>query len=241
MRLVTLLPKLTSSTICDALPGWRRVVERMYRCGGFGIYYLVERWWANKFYPPHVLDQKLRKRAFRDFALVMSWLLALCCSVIFLGTQYGHSWWSSLLWGVVLPFFIWNTSMGLTVYLQHTHHLVPWFRTEAEAHRYGGQEELTIHVRYPRWYGILSHEIMEHPAHHINPLIPFYRLHAAQSRLNQLLGRDAIVEYVGLRYIANLLRRCKLYDYERQEWTDFSGRTTGQTHAAFSPEAPGSS
>jgi omega-6 fatty acid desaturase (delta-12 desaturase) len=123
--------------------------------------------------------------------------------------------------------------MGLTVFLQHTHFCVPWFRDAAQAARHGGQEEVTVHVRYPRWYGRLSHDIMEHPAHHINPLIPFYRLNAAQTRLLDVLGDAAIVERVGPRYIRALMRRCKLYDYDRQEWTDFTGTTTATTNAAF--------
>ena len=57
-------------------------------------------------------------------------------------------------------------------------------------------------------------------------------------RLRELLGDEAIVEPVSFRYVRSLVRRCKLYDYDRQEWTDFSGRTTGQTQAAFMNPQP---
>jgi omega-6 fatty acid desaturase (delta-12 desaturase) len=221
------------------LPRWRQLVERVYRGGGFGAYYLVERWWKDKFYPSADVDERVRGRAFADLSANLGWLIAFCSGAIAIGAYTDHSWWSSLIWGFLLPYLVWNSSMGLTVYLQHTHPMVPWFRTEAEAERHGGQAELTINVKYPRWYGFLSHEIMEHPAHHINPLIPFYHLHAAQNHLNHFLGDEAVVEHVGLSYVLGLMRRCKLYDYERQEWMDYSGRTTGQTHAAFiSPEIP---
>ena len=211
----------------------RRALERVYRGGGFGLYYLIERWWKHKFIPGREVEQKLRRAAWLDFALLTAWIGALVAGVVAVGHMYGQSWLSAATWGVAVPFLVWNWSMGLTVFLQHTHFSVPWFRSEGEAQRFGGQEELTIHVKYPRWYGLLSHDIMEHPAHHINPLIPFYHLHAAQTRLNSVLGDEAIVEPMCLGYALSLMRRCKLYDYDRQEWTDFSGRTTGQTQAGF--------
>jgi omega-6 fatty acid desaturase (delta-12 desaturase) len=190
-------------------------------------------------YPTTNVRGKVRARAFADLALIVMWLLVWCCSAILVGIVNGKEWFASLFWGVALPFFVWNCLMGLTVYLQHTHHLVPWFRSEADARHYG-HEELAVNVKYPRWYGILSHEIMEHPAHHVNPLIPFYRLRAAQEQLNLVLGEDAIVEHMGLTYLFSLVRRCKLYDYDRHEWTDFSGQVTGQTQSPFmSPHAPG--
>jgi omega-6 fatty acid desaturase (delta-12 desaturase) len=216
-----------------SLPFWRRVLERMYRGGGFGLYYLVERWWKHKFIPGREVERKLRRAAWQDFALLMVWVAVLVAGVVAIGDAYGQSWFSATTWGIAVPYLVWNWSMGLTVFLQHTHFSIPWFRSEGEAHRYGGQEELTIHVKYPRWYGLLSHDIMEHPAHHINPLIPFYHLHAAQTRLNAILGDEVIVEPMSVGYALSLMRRCKLYDYDRQEWTDFSGRTTGQTLAGF--------
>ena len=125
--------------------------------------------------------------------------------------------------------------MGLTVYLQHTNPHVPWFRSADEANEYGGQEELSVHVKCPRWYGLLSHEIMEHPAHHVNPLIPYYRLREAQSRLLQLLGDKAIVENAGPRYLISVMRKFKLYDYDRHEWLDFAGRATGHQKILAAP------
>jgi omega-6 fatty acid desaturase (delta-12 desaturase) len=216
----------------NSLAPWKQWRERLYRGGGFGFYYLVERWWKYKFYPGRGRTQGIaRGRAWADFALVIGWLVVWCAGVIATGVRAGNAWWMSIVWGVALPFFVWNCLMGLTVYLQHTHHRVPWFRTQAEASQLGGHEELAIHVRYPRWYGVLSHEIMEHPAHHVNPLIPFHRLRAAQTHLNRVLGDEAIVEDMRLRYLFTLISRCKLYDYDRKEWTDFAGQTTAETQA----------
>ncbi|HLX28295.1 MAG TPA: fatty acid desaturase [Casimicrobiaceae bacterium] len=218
----------------QALPRWRRALERVYRGGGFGLYYLIERWWMHKFIPGTQLDPKLRRGARRDFLLIVIWLAVWVAGLILLAESRQQSRVAALLWGFAVPYLVWNWSMGLTVFLQHTHFAVPWIRNQKEAERFGGrQEALTIHVKFPRWYGLLSHDIMEHPAHHINPLIPFHRLHAAQTKLVELLGNEVVVETVGLRYVRSLMRRCKLYDYDRQEWTDFSGRTTGQTQSTY--------
>lgn len=221
-----------------ALPRWKQWRERVYRTGGFGPYYLVERWFKHKFFPGSEVQGAVRKRALADFALLLVWLAAWSIGAVCAGSLGDNAWYASLAFGVAVPFLVWNSLMGLTVYLQHTHHAVPWFRTAAEAKRHGA-EELTVHVKYPRWYGILSHDIMEHPAHHIHPLIPFYRLRAAQERLNELLGKEAIVEPMTPFYVLGLLRQCRLYDYERKEWLDFCDTVAPESAgSSLSPDAP---
>lgn len=121
-----------------------------------------------------------------------------------LGRHANQPWPSTLAWGIAVPYLVWYWNMGLTVFLHHTHFAVRWFRSERDVERCPQQEQ------------------------HLNPSIPFYRLHAAQTRLIEVRGDQAIGERVSVRYVASLLRRCKLYDYERGEWTDFSGRVTGQ-------------
>jgi omega-6 fatty acid desaturase (delta-12 desaturase) len=91
------------------------------------------------------------------------------------------------------------------------------------------QEDVTVNVVMPRWYGLLSHEIMEHTAHHVHPLVPSYRLRAAQLQLRATLTH-IVVEPFTLQYLRNVLRRCKLYDYERAQWTDFMGEPTARQH-----------
>ena len=206
---------------------WRRVLERIYRSGGFGVYYLVERWWKDKFIPLRCVPTELRRAASWDLALLLAWLAAQSAAIIAVARISGaDSPLTAMFWGGVVPFAVWYCNMGLTVFLQHTHFEVPWFRSVEEARAFGGQEDLTIHVRYPRWYGLLSHDIMDHHAHHINPMIPFYNLHRAQLRLNTLLGESVVVEAFGARYIFSLIRCCKLYDYEHRKWLDFAARRT---------------
>lgn len=97
-----------------------------------------------------------------------------------------------LLWGFVLPYATYSYLTGLTVYLHHTNERLPWFRSGEEGDR-PDQIALTAHVQFPLWYEVLSHNIMDHPVHHLNPKIPLYRLRAAQLRLNEALGDQGIV------------------------------------------------
>jgi omega-6 fatty acid desaturase (delta-12 desaturase) len=211
-----------------ALPRWRRALERCYRnVAGFGVYYLVERWWKDKYFPRAATPDAKRAGAWRDFALLSSWLVALCAGLVALADATGQRVPAvAIVWGFVLPFLVWNALMGLTAYLQHTHPRLPWFRSQSEARAERGQGELATHVVYPAWYDLLSHNIMWHPAHHANPRVPWFRLQSAQRRLNQLLGERVIVERMTPAYVLRLTRACQLYDYDARLWLDFHGRPT---------------
>ena len=215
-----------------ALPAWRRALERCYRSGaGFGLYYAVERWWRDKLFPHGAgaasLSPATRRAAWRDFAWVMAWLALTAGALLALAPYGPHaSYGEALVFGAVLPYAMWSFLMGGAVYLQHTHVRAPWFRTAAEMERAGGQEHVAVNVRHPYWYEWLGHHIFDHPAHHINPLIPFYRLREAQMRVLELMGNEAVAEPFSLRFLFDTVRRCKLYDYDRCCWTDFAGRPT---------------
>lgn len=212
------------------LPAWSRVLQRFYRSGvGMAPYYLVQRWWKHKFYPTAEVDSELKALARRDFALLLASLALWLAILVWLGQLSGNaSPLVAIVWGFVVPFVVWNQFMGLTVLLQHTHPAVRWYRRDADARDAGGQETRTVHVRFPRWYGLMGHEIMEHPAHHVNPTIPCYRLHMAQTRLNEVLGTDAVVATFNPASLLAVIRKCKLYDYDRHLWLDFAGRQTSK-------------
>jgi len=129
--------------------------------------------------------------------------------------------------GFVIPFLVWNQLMGLTAFLQHTHPRALWAEEDPVSRPPVSQIDYTILVNYPRWYDYLSHNIMQHPVHHVNARIPWFRLYEAQQRLNTIAGDDVIVERVSLRYVFRLMRECQLYDYEKNIWLDFAGRPTG--------------
>ncbi len=223
----------------DRLPAWRRAVERLYRGPlGFAPYYLVERWWKEKLFPRR--HRRRRLAGWLDFALLLSYLAVFIAALVAAEGVFETGAAAAVWWGCVLPFIAWNALMGATTYMQHTHPRVPWFEALSEWRELQGQEDVTVQLQVPRWYGLLSHHIMDHPAHHVHPKIPLYRLAAAQRRLNELLGARAVTQRFSPAYLLGTLRRCKLYDYRRRCWLDFAGRPTSEPMLATEPRAAAS-
>jgi acyl-lipid omega-6 desaturase (Delta-12 desaturase) len=212
----------------DGLPPWRRRVERLYRSPlGFAPYYLIERWWRDKFFPRRRNGTARHAIFWADFALLLGYLAGFVALLAIAGSALPQSSaTAAVAWGFGVPFLVWNMLMGATTYMQHTHRRAPWFAGQTEWRRLAGQEELSVHVVTPGWYGAISHHIMDHPAHHVHPKIPLYRLAAAQRRLNELLGERAIVQRFTPAYLWDTLSCCKLYDYRAHRWLDFAGRIT---------------
>ncbi|HKW53666.1 MAG TPA: fatty acid desaturase [Stellaceae bacterium] len=212
----------------DAMPPWRRWVQRLYRGPfGFAPYYLIERWWRDKFFPRRRAGAARHAVFWADFALLAAYLAGFIALLARVGSDLPQSSAAAAVaWGFAVPFLVWNMLMGATTYMQHTHRQAPWFAAQTDVRRLVGQEDLSVHVVVPRWYGAISHHIMDHPAHHVHPKIPLYRLAAAQRRLNELLGERAVVQRFTPAYLWDTLTCCKLYDYREHRWLDFAGRAT---------------
>ncbi|HEY6235357.1 MAG TPA: hypothetical protein VIW69_09680, partial [Candidatus Elarobacter sp.] len=87
--------------------------------------------------------------------------------------------------------------------------------------------DATQHVVFPGPVNALFHNIFEHAAHHVDPLIPLYNLPAAQDALRDLFGGEAgrATRWTPPAFFGTV-RRCKLYDYDAGCWTDFHGVRT---------------
>jgi acyl-lipid omega-6 desaturase (Delta-12 desaturase) len=222
----------------DSLPGWRKMLERFYRSiFGMCFYYLIERWWKYKFYPYEKYTGARSSGQIMDFLLLVVYLVTFIGMLVYAGMKLAHTSPAELIvLGFVMPFLIWNFMGGATIYQHHTHESLPWFRSNEERKRLCGQEAVTMHVRYPRWYNFLSLNIMEHTAHHVNPGIPLYNLAKAQDALSKILGNKLVtVQFSGGAFLKTV-DRCKLYDYEHHRWLDFDGNpTSGATIASDGP------
>ena len=104
------------------LPWIRRRLERIYRSGvGQGVYYMIEMWWKKLFFPgrKHVTTRRISYTW--DSLLVAAfgilWIGGLCLWGVYSGKSIG----SLLVFGFVVPFFLWNCLMGFVIYVQHTH------------------------------------------------------------------------------------------------------------------------
>jgi omega-6 fatty acid desaturase (delta-12 desaturase) len=208
------------------LPLWRRWLEQLYRSPlGLPIYYLAERWWRDKSFPRRRTVKDFRWIYWLDFALLISFLAVWLAILGYAGNTWFDGVWSAVWWGFLLPFFGWNGAMGFAVWVQHTHPRIPWFRDFQEWQRLAErQERVTPYIVFPRWYGVITHDIMEHTAHHLAPKIPLYNLRLAQRRLVRLLGDQVVQDRFTLLGFLRAMADCKLYDYDRHYWCDFSGQ-----------------
>jgi omega-6 fatty acid desaturase (delta-12 desaturase) len=200
---------------------WRRLLERLYRTvPGFGLYYAHEMWWKKLFYPNGSNGGMKRKVYFYDCILVTVYglLMAALCGITANGLRDAFA---RLIFGFLLPLAIWNWVMGFTVYLQHTNPSVAWFKDKRSWNFHAGQVEGTVHVRFPRIYEVLMHNIFEHVAHHISVKIPFYNLPEAQRVAEDLYAGDIVIQEFSWKYLVSTVKACQLYDYDTQTWVRF--------------------
>lgn len=219
-----------------ALPSYQQLLYRIYR-GPFGsfFYYLIEFWW-HKFSWPTKKHYDPIKREY-VFDTVLMWAVA----IVYVGgivalAQLGYlqggprAGWTPVLFGAVLPFFLWNAYSAVSTYLQHTHPSNVYYddidewRTVSKAHT-------AIHASFPKPIRRAFHFIMEHSVHHLRPGVPLYNLNEAQDVLED---HDVnVIHYTFTpKAFMDIVRRCKLYNYEEKRWMDFQGRCTSPAPSA---------
>jgi omega-6 fatty acid desaturase (delta-12 desaturase) len=214
----------------QALPAWRRALERVYRSGWApGLYYLIEIWWLRMFFPSR------RYLPVRRAVFTADSLLALAAGVVWVGglvmaAQATHqSAWALVGFGFVVPFIFWSAMIGFVVYVHHTHTAVQWHEDKSAWSASDPFVSTTVHLSFPLRLGALMHHIMEHTAHHVDMSIPLYKLRQAQLLLEKALPGRIIIQRFSWRWYAQTARRCKLYDLARGTWTDFDGRPSQPT------------
>lgn len=214
----------------DALPAWRRALERFYRAPnvvGWGLYYLLERHFSTKIYPPAYIPPPLRPAAWWNTALLAAYAAALC-ALLMAAPRYAVNLTSveALLLGLVLPFLVFEIHDGFALYVQHTDSRIAWFKGDVDRDAEGRTELLSVHLVVPRLMGWFYHDTFAHPVHHLHPKIPCYHAYAAQKLLDARLGPAAVVSQFGLTWLLDTTRRCKLYDWDNHQWLAFNGAPT---------------
>jgi len=112
----------------DALPGYRRVLERIYRSGlGWGLYYFVELWWKKLYFATRRQIGASRAKYHWDSALVTVSMGVWITLVAIAAYETDQNVWLLLALGVFVPFAIWNAVMGFVVFVHHTHPSIAWF------------------------------------------------------------------------------------------------------------------
>jgi len=205
-----------------------RQMQRIYRSGwGPGLYYLIEIWWKKMMFPRQASNNAERRRVFvLDCLLVSTFALLWVGALVAAGLASGQSVPLLLLLGFALPLFFWFNMMGFVIYGHHTHVKVSWHNDRAIWQRAQPFVSTTVHLTFPLQCGALVHHIMEHTAHHVDMSIPLYKLKKAQKILEDLLPGRIVIQRFSWRWYFQTAGACKLYDFSRNCWTDFSGRAT---------------
>lgn len=214
----------------QALPAWRRALERVYRSGWApGLYYLIEIWWLRMFFPSRRYMPVRRAVFVADRLLSLGAAVGWVAALVAAAHATGQSPWGLVAWGFVLPFLAWNTMIGFVVYVHHTHTAIQWYDDKTEWSACDPFVSTTVHLTFPLMIGTLMHHIMEHTAHHVDMSIPLYRLKQAQALLEAALPGRIVVQRFSWRWYAQTVRRCKLYDLAARRWTDYQGQPTPAT------------
>jgi acyl-lipid omega-6 desaturase (Delta-12 desaturase) len=227
----------------DALPAWRRALERFYRAPtvvSWGIYYLVERHWSTKIYPPAYLPLPLRRGAWWNTALLAVYAAALI-AMLLAAPRYAVNLSASgaLLLGLALPLLVFEIHDGFALFVQHTDPRIPWFNGAVDRNAEGRTELLSVHLVVPRLMGWFYHDVFSHPVHHLHPKIPCYHAFQAQTLLDARLGPAAVVSRLGLHWFLDTTRRCKLYDWDNHQWLAFDGTPTAERQRVARFAGPG--
>jgi omega-6 fatty acid desaturase (delta-12 desaturase) len=223
----------------DRLPRWRQWLERLYRTPlGIGLYYTVD------FYFKHLIFPRREHRSPYRIAFQLDRLLVLAFAVgQFLAAGVLVEWSPNrvlptplfAVLGVALPWLAWISFMGFISFIQHTHPRMAWYNREEDWTFYHAQLKSSAHVVFPWPIERILHNIMDHPAHHIDPTIPLYELPNSQKELEQSCPEHAVVLHWSPRDYLRTCAACKLYDFDRHCWTDFNGVPTTPTGLAGLP------
>ena len=210
----------------DALGPFGRVRERFYRTIlGVGAYYLYAIWWKKMSFPRRKDVQKMRIEYILDSIAVLIFL-GLQLAALAAGANGFKEFLLSVILAIVVPFVVFNWSIGFVSFLNHTHPEVPWFARREEWSFHAGQVNCTVHMGVPRWMVFFQTDIGLHGAHHIDPRIPISGLNQAEPQIVAEAHEDIVLEKWTWRRHREIMKCCKLYDYDRHQWLDFDGRPT---------------
>jgi omega-6 fatty acid desaturase (delta-12 desaturase) len=213
----------------DALSPLQQLAERLCRAPnvfGLFVYWLV-RWIPTRVWPNVRTPQEQRGVSmayavplllFHSGMVAFLALVAPRIAPIDAGTAVLLGWLGPLM----LHFWI----SSATLYLMHTHPNIPWFKGDIARSGDYAPELCSTVLTTPDWFSKMVNNVYCHAAHHAHHGIPSYLLLPAQKRMNALLGNRLVVEPLSLFSMLRTLRTCKLYDFERHQWTDFDGLPT---------------
>ncbi|MEI9993393.1 MAG: fatty acid desaturase [Rhizomicrobium sp.] len=192
---------------------------------GHATHYLIDIWLLQIFFPTARERATLKGRDYLDFVFVYAWLAVLLGGLAFAahalnGQSWGAAFGNAFLFGLLIPFLLWNLYISFVTVVQHTGPDVRWSVPTGRPSTPEQKMRGTVHIVFWEAFDLLFHRLMQHTAHHLNPIIPMYSLKAAQASLESIRS-DVLVVHWTPAYHWRLTRTCKLYDPQADGWRDF--------------------
>jgi omega-6 fatty acid desaturase (delta-12 desaturase) len=163
----------------------------------------------------------------------VSWIATL----VFLAALTGQHWWILVATGFVVPYLSWCNIIGFLVFLHHVHPSVVWYDDKATWFKAQAALTGTVHISFGNVLNRAFHNIMEHPAHHVDMGVQFAGLPQAQATLEKQLPEHTLKEVFSWKRYFAIARTCKLFDRSTARWTSFTGEPVRPPAGAL--ELPG--
>jgi len=129
----------------------------------------------------------------------------------------------------LIPFLVWNVFIAFVTIVQHTGPRVRWTLPTGRPSTFEQKIHGTVHMGFPEAIDWFYHRVMQHVAHHVNPVVPLYRLKGAERELIEgSTAEPPIVQVWTPVYHWRMTRDCKLYDPARDCWCDLRFQPTGE-------------
>lgn len=224
-------PPMTVSEYVHASPAGRRWYRFKRSLGGQALYYLIDIWLAKILMPSRAERASFRRADWIDLAFVYLWLaglIAALTALAYFGAKLtlAAAVMDAALFGVLLPFLVWNVVFSFVTFVQHTGPDVHWILRTGKPSTSIEKLRGTAHVILPGTVDWFLHRAMQHPAHHIHSGIALYALKPAQAEAERRWPEETITARWTLSYHWRLTRDCKLYDPQADCWCDFALRPT---------------
>ena len=209
-----------------AAPAGRRLYYRFLRSlAGQPFFYMVDIWLPKIFLPSPREAKAFRRSDWIDFATVYAWLVLFVAILSWIARRWSGETsaaaiWNATIFGFIIPFLVWNFIASFVTIVQHTGPRVRWMLPAGRPSTHEQKLCGTVHLRFPESLDWFFHRVMQHIVHHVNPMVPLYRLKAAEA----VITKDSdlvLIETWTPAYHWRLVRECKLYDPIRDSWCKF--------------------
>jgi omega-6 fatty acid desaturase (delta-12 desaturase) len=185
---------------------------------GAGAYYLREVWWHKMAVgePPKRFAKAIRKDRLLVLGAVSLAAIALVATNLAGGGSIASASWL-LARVLVVPFLIFNFSIGSLVHVHHVQPDIRWWKRR-DWTKFAAQVEGTTVLRTPKWLDFFFHQIMIHVPHHVDSRIPMYNLEMAAAAIAKAFPETMHDEPLRFRDFIRNTRQCKLYDFDNGRW-----------------------